>query len=79
MAEFRRSALALPAYREAALRLERGADPKELYQEKITCDGELQEVEDSDESTSGLGPYGQAGDVRRITRTPRKAAAGNAG
>jgi hypothetical protein len=42
MAEFRRSAMAIPAYREAMQRLERGPDPAEPCREKNTCDSELQ-------------------------------------
>ena len=49
MAEFRRSALALPAYREAVQRLERSPDLAALAEEKLTCDSELQEVERTDE------------------------------
>ncbi len=76
MAEFRRTALALPAYREAAQRIERGADPSESCPEKITCDSELREVEHSHVSSS---PYRTHGHPRTIARTPRKAAAGDAG
>jgi hypothetical protein len=45
MAEFRRTALALPAYREAVRRLERSDAPVAPSKEKSAPDGKLQEVE----------------------------------
>lgn len=79
MAEFRRTALALPAYREAVRRIEQGAGPAESCQEKITSDSELEEVEHSHESSRPFRPHGHAGNAGAIARTPRKAAAGDAG
>ena len=77
MAEFRRTALALPAYREAVQRIERVGDPAESCPEKITCDSELEELEHSHVSSSPFRTHGHP--PRTIARTPRKAAAGDAG
>jgi hypothetical protein len=79
MAEFRRTALALPAYREAMQRLERGPEPAESCQEKTWPDSELPESEHSHESSSPSGSYGQARSTKAVARTPGKAATGNAG
>ncbi len=78
LAEFRRSALALPAYREAVQRIERGAGPAQAYQGKDTGDSEL-EGEDAHERMQPMGAHGAVGGVGFAARTPRKAAAGNAG
>jgi hypothetical protein len=66
MGEFRRTALALPAYREAVQRLERGPELAASAQEKITSDSELQEVEHPDESSRGSRPQEHAGNARAI-------------
>jgi hypothetical protein len=58
MAEYRRTSLALPAYREAALRLERGPDLAESCQEITSSDSELHDRKDSDESTPARFPIG---------------------
>ncbi len=57
MGEFRRTALALPAYREAVQRLERDHGLLETSPEKLTGDGELQDVEHTDESSSTFGAH----------------------
>jgi hypothetical protein len=79
MAEHRRTSLALPVYREAALRLELGADPAGSCPEKKTCDTKLQDREVFDESRPTRCPIRESGSTRGITRTPREATAGNAG
>jgi len=79
MAELRRTALALPAYREAMQRLERGLEPAESRQENITSDSELPESEHSHESSNPFGSYGQARSTRAVARSPGKVARGNAG
>ena len=66
MAEFRRTALALPAYREAVLRLERGPELAASAQEKITSDSKLQEVNHPDESSRGFRPHEHAENARAI-------------
>jgi hypothetical protein len=66
MAEHRRTSLALTVYREAALRLERDADPPRTCPEKVTCDSKLQNRKDSDESTPARPPIGAIGCATRI-------------
>ena len=79
MAEFRRTALALPAYREAARRIEQGAGSTDTCPEKSTRDIELQEADDCHDSQGPIQLTGATGSVKSIARTPRKAAAGHAG
>jgi hypothetical protein len=52
MGEFRRTALALPAYREAMRRLEADTEPSGPSEKSHLQDGELQEVEDGCERAS---------------------------
>jgi hypothetical protein len=73
MGEFRRTALAVPAYREAVQRLERGPDPAEPCHEKNSSDSELHDREDSDESTTAIRPIGATWRTRAINRKSREA------
>ncbi len=79
MGEFRRSAQAIPAYREAVQRLEQGADTEGPCQEKSPSDSELLESEDSHEPSIPMQSNGLPTDVRITDRTPRKVSPGNAG
>jgi hypothetical protein len=75
LAEFRRTALALPAYREAVQRLEGGVASAEKCPRKKTSDTELQKDQDSDEPGTAGDPWNASG----ITRSPGEAPARDAG
>jgi hypothetical protein len=75
MGEIRRTSLALPAYREAALRVERQAHGSEWSPGKVTCDSEIEDGEDAHAPVETRSP----GRGTRITgRATRTAAASNA-
>jgi hypothetical protein len=79
MAEFRRTALALPAYREAAQRLDRCTDEASANSGKIASDSELEEGHDAQVSSEPTRNNGSSRRARIIARPIGKEAAGGAG
>jgi hypothetical protein len=79
MAEFRRTALALPAYREAAQRLDRCTDDPSASPGKNASDNELEEGCDAHAPSESTRNNGSSRRARIIACNTRKEAAGDAG